>query len=1076
MLRPIFTVVALLLFWHFGQTQSITVTGTVTDGANQPLPGVTVTQSGTKNTTVASEKGSFTIKVPQRAQLLFTAIGYESKEVRADSSLLHVILTAVSGGMDEVVVTGYGQRKRILVTGAIDQVSGESISKRPVANILQGLQGVAAGLNITYPGGRPGATPSINIRGMGSINGGGGGPLILIDNIASQTDDLLRLNPSDIESYSLLKDGGSSAIYGARAAFGVLIITTRKGALGGKQNISYNNYFARSKRTLTPEPITDPFVYKKLMQIATDNTPWTSSSYAPFPEWQQVWAKERSENPSVEDVRVNPLDATKWAYMGSNNWNDYFFAKSNFSQYHNLSISGSSSGPRPIRYLLSADYTKENGLNKLARDDWNRYGLRSNLGLNPLPWLKVDDNLAVYQLQKVFPSYNITDVYYTQPTNVAKNPDGTWANNTAGILAAQLTDGGSGTETRFGFTNNLSATVTALKGSLTVRATASNKRELWKSHSIVLPYQIGYGPKDIRMVGGNGSVTEVNGTVKQDVYDLFGNYTKKINLHAFNLSAVYNQEMYEWSPVNVSRDQLISKDLPYISLTTGTNITIGQTGFGDKFYDYAVRSYFGRLNYAYDNKYIIDLVARRDGSSRFPPQDRWAFTPAVSAAWVVNRERFWEALMPAFSALKLRYSYARQANQSVKYYDYIQTLGVGPSSYLIGGNTPPQVITGAPPLRVDPTNYTWETVAGSNFGVDLGFLKDRLTAGFDYYIRKTTGMLAPSRVLPAVLGTNAPQQNAADMETKGWELSLGYNETYMVAQKPFSLGVKARIWDSRSKILKYDNPLHLFSGAYRPGQVVGEIWGLTNDGIFETKEEIAEIDQTAIIPWGEIKVVPGWPRYKDLDGDKKILRGTSDLDPKDLRVIGNNTPRYRYGFNLEMGWNNIDLSLFLQGVGKMDYYPQHYLFWGPYQQPYANIYPWNLDFYRGTAATPEEIATYPKAYTDLGLANANTGAFYPVLQSWLADDNDGKGLDIPQTKYLLSAAYLRIKNLTVGYTLPQNMLQRFGIERLRIFFTGENIFEVSKIKKFVDPESIVDGYGWAYPYQRKYSVGINVTL
>ena len=353
-------------------------------------------------------------------------------------------------------------------------------------------------------------------------------------------------------------------------------------------------------------------------------------------------------------------------------------------------------------------------------------------------------------------------------------------------------------------------------------------------------------------------------------------------------------------------------------------------------------------------------------------------------------------------------------------------------------------------------------------------LKEKITASFDYYVRATKGMLAPSQEMPAALGTTAPQQNAADLSTKGWEMSLAYRDRVMVASKPLDFSVKAILSDSRSHITKYNNASKSFSAAYYPGETIGEIWGLTNDGFFKSQDEISKLNESAIVPWGALQIVPGWPKYKDLDKNGAIEVGTSALDPKDLRIIGNKSPRYRVGFTLNLEWNNIDLSLFLQGVLKQDYYPHHYLFWGPYQQPYANIYPWNLDFYRGADESAADQAKDSKSYLAAGLAKANPNASFPVLQAWLADNNYGSGLDIPQTKYMLNAAYLRVKNLTVGYTLPAAYTKKLNIDRIRIYFSGENMFEFSGIKKYLDPESISDGYGWEYPYQRKYSLGLNL--
>ncbi|MFT3702640.1 MAG: SusC/RagA family TonB-linked outer membrane protein [Agriterribacter sp.] len=1046
----------------------ITVTGKVVNSLNEALPGVTVQLKNTKIAVSTDTEGKFEIKVPENAVLVFSFIGHETQEIPVDGrTSINITLGAAENSMNEVVVVGYGSSKKINVTGAVDQISGKKLAERPIANLFQGLQGISPGLNITYPGGRPGATPSINIRGITTLTGGGSPPLIIIDGIASTVDDILRLNPQDIGSMSVLRDAASAAIYGARAAFGVILITTKAGASGGKQRVSYNNYFSWSKRTVLPNQITDPYIYSRVLETATDNTPW---DYVNYSDYQYQWAKERSENPSVEDTRVDPNDPTKWIYMGSNNWNDYFFNKASASQNHSISFSGGSEigKGKPFGYLLSADWTKENGLNKLAKDDWNRYGLRAKINFTPLKWFKVENNLNIYQTITDEPSYNITDLYYLQPTQVAVNPDGTWANTDAGRLGAKLVDGGRNTSTRFGFQNILRGTASFLNNDLQIVGSASFKREIWKYNTDFRKYKIGYGPEDIREEGGNGSVAATNGIVKHDVYDLYATYNKTIATdHAFKLIAGYNQEEYIWSYEGVSRDRLISSSLPYISLTTGENPALSAD-----YSTYALQSVFGRLNYTFKNRYIIEANGRYDGSSRFPKQRRWGFFPSVSAAWIASEESFFKSLEDKVSSLKFRASYGDLGNQSVSNFGFIQTLPTTTSSYLIN-NTMPTVIAGAPPLSVDPDTYTWEKVTTFNVGTDIGLLKNRVQVAFDYFVRKTIGMLGPVSEAPAVLGTAPPVQNVADLATKGWELTVGYRDNFDLASKPFSFGIKVFVSDSRSKITKYKNDQLLLS-SYRKGQEIGEIWGLQNNGYFTNQAEIDALNESAIVPWGALDIVPGWPKYVDQNKDGLIEQGNTVTDPKDLKIIGNTSPRYRFGVNLDFDWKNIDLSVFLQGVGKQDFYPRHYLFWGPYQQPYAGIYEWNLDYYRGAAETGADRDRHSASYIAAGLADANTNSYFPVLQSWLADANYGAGLDIPQTKYLLNAAYLRIKNVTVGYTIPNSVTKRFKVSRLRVFFTGENLYEFSAIKKYIDPEAVADGYGWAYPYQRKYAFGINL--
>ncbi|UZD21519.1 SusC/RagA family TonB-linked outer membrane protein [Algoriphagus halophytocola] len=1045
----------------FAQSQ---VKGNVTDISGLGMPGVSVLEQGTQNGTITDLDGAYTLQVStENPVLVFSFIGYQTVEIPVEGqSIIDLTLKEEDTLLEQVVVVGYGTQKKVNVTGAVDQLAGEDIANRPIANVVQGLQGMSPGLNITYQGGKPGTVPNINIRGFTSINGGG--PLIVIDGIPGNESDLLRLSPSDIESYSVLRDAASAAIYGARAAFGVILITTKNGT-EGKQQISYNSNFAWGRPSVLPEPVTDPYIYSRVLETSTNNTPW---DYVNYSDAHYQWAKERSEDPSVEDTRLDPTNPNLWAYMGNNNWNDYFFNSSSFSTNQSLSISGNSGGKMPIGYYVSGDYTKENGLNKLAPDYWDRYSLRAKINVKPLKWLAVDNNLNIYQTERADPTNDITDIYYLQPTDVVNNPDGTWANTSAGRTAAELVDGGRNKEDMIGFQNITQATASFLDGDLTFTGRASFKREQWKYHWDQRKFNIGFGPEDVRTEGGTGSVIERNGTLINTIFDLFGKYSKSLGDHKFDVLVGFNQENYEYSTIQAERRVLISSSLPYIGLTTGDAFVT------PTYSTYALRSGFGRLNYAFKGKYILEVNGRYDGSSRFPSDNRWGFFPSVSGSWLMMDEDFFSGLSNVVSTFKLRASYGSLGNQNVSNFGYIQSLPTGLSGYLIDGSQQ-TVITSSPSLAVDPTNYTWEKVVTNNVGLDFGLLGDRVTGTFDYFIRDTKGMLTDPVELPAVLGTSPPKQNAADLRTKGFELSIGYRDQFGNSANPVKFGVKAILSDARSHITSFQNENELLSN-YRVGQEIGEIWGLVNDGIMENEDQIANLDQSAIVPWGAISVVPGWPKYKDLNGDGKIEEGQTATDPKDLSIIGNTTARYRYGFNFDMSHRGFDLSVFLQGVGKRDYYPRHYLFWGPYQQPYANIYPWNLDFYRGAADSDALMAQHSQSYIDAGLAEQNLDSEFPVLQAWLADNNYGSGLDISQTRYLQNAAYLRIKNITLGYSMPAPVLEKLKVTRVRFYVSGENIFEFSPIKNFVDPEAINDGYGWAYPFQRKFSFGVNIDL
>ena len=1048
--------------------QELEIHGKVTDRKGEPIRGVTVSIKGAPNSVMStSNKGTYELNKLKKDQvLIFTSVGYKSVEIPYQGQKeLDVQLEDDLANLDEVVVVGFGTKKKQNLTGAVDQISGKVLESRPISNVMQGLQGVSPGLNITYGNGTPGGIPNINIRGTTSINGGS--PLFVIDGIpATDANDLIRLNPTDIESYTVLRDAASSAIYGARATYGVILITTKSGKLG-KQSVSFNTNSAWGKPTEMPDPVTDPYIFSKLLELSTNNTPW---DYVNYSDEHYQWAKERSDNPSLEDVRIDPKDPKRWAYMGNNNWNKYFLNNSAHSQSYNLTFSGGAKvNELPFKYYLSGDYTKENGLSKLAADYWTRKGLRGRVNIAPFKWLQLDNNTNLYNTHRESPAASLTDIYYLTPIQVAKNPDGTWANTDAGRLAARLSDGGKSNGDMFGFQNTFNATGTFLNGDLKISGDASVKREYYKGNGYAKKFKIGFGPDDIREEGGTGYVNETRGDMKNTVFNLYANYNKTIGKHNFGAMVGYNQEEYIYSSTYVNRNNLISSTLPYLGLTTG-EMTLN-AGYSS----YATRSYFGRLNYTFNERYILEGTGRYDGSSRFPKASRWGFFPSVSGAWIVSNESFFESLKPKVSNLKLRTSYGSLGNQNVGDFSYIQTMGTSLSGYLINGNQQ-YVVNGAPPLTIDPNSYTWENVSTLNFGADLGLFNDKFFVSYDNYIRNTTGMLTAGLELPGVLGTSVPRQNAADLRTKGWELSVTYKDQFELANKPFSFDAKVVLSDSRAKITKFKNDERLLS-TYFNGYEFGTIYGLQGDGLFKSADEIKALDESGIVPWGALNIVNGWPKFKDIDGNGKIERGLTETNLKDLQVIGNSADRYRIGFNLNMNWGGFDASVFLQGVLKRDFYPRHYLFWGPYQQPYANIYPWHLDFYRETSDTPEERAKHSQAYLNAGLADANHDARYPVLQSWLADVNDGKGLAIPNTQYMLNGSYLRLKNITFGYTLPHELLEKWKIQRLRVFFSGENLFEFSQIKKYVDPEAInngTDGSAWAYPFQRKFSVGLNL--
>lgn len=1044
--------------------QDLQITGKVVAASeNEALPGASVMVKGTTTGTITDVNGEFTLRAPNDGILVFSFIGMFTQEIPIEGkSVINVSLSEETTGLDEVVVVGYGVQKKVNLSGAVDAIDSKELESRPIVNLSQGLQGVSPNLNIDFVSGEPGQAAQINIRGVTSINGGE--PLILIDGVPSSTQDLNRLSPEDVSDISVLKDASSAAIYGARAAFGVVLITTKAGTKEGI-HLSYTNNLSWSKPTILPNKTSDPYIYLRLQDLATDNTPW--NNFNPSDE-TYAWARDRSNNPTGTDgVRLNPNDETQWEYMGARDWTPYFLSDYTFSQKHHFQLNGSTDR---TRFYLSAAYDNENGALKITDDLYDRYNIRSKVDYDVFDWLTVGNNTQITITERIEPSYlDVWDLYNIAPTAWDKNPDGSWANSEVGIEAAQLVDGGQ-VNNRY---NSTQSTFTAearfFEDALRINTDFTIRKGTHNYGWYYSKYKIGYGPEDIREVGTNEAYRSATFD-SYNVFNIYATFSKQFGDHEITALGGFNQEESRSEWFMARRDQVISGSLPTIALATGEDYV------DESITSWAIRGAFFRLNYIFRERYIVEFNGRYDGSSRFPSESRFGFFPSASAAWRVDREGFMEALKPTFSSLKLRASYGSLGNQNVSAYGYIPTMQPSQANYIVDGTLPQKV---SPPQLVSD-NYTWETVATMNFGVDLGFFDDRLMAQFDIYQRNTTGMLTAGKDLPDVLGASEPLENAADLQTNGWELTISYRNGFDLAGDRFNFDTRLILSDSRAWISDFDNPNKNLN-QYYVGREFGEIWGLESDGFFQTVEETQALDETQLIPWGALSIVPGWPRYVDQDGNGIIEKGYTVDDPKDLKIIGNTSPRYRFGVNLNFDWKGFDVRTFVQGVGKKDYYPLHYLYWGFYQQPYEGGYMHLMDFYRPEDDSEELMAMHSQSYIDAGLASQNLEAKYPILQAWLADRNlgegiyDSKGLAIPQTRYMQSAAYVRIKNITVGYTLPRDLTRKWKIDRLRFYVSGENIAEWSEVADYFDPEAVTDnGWGYAYPFQRRYSFGVNI--
>lgn len=1053
-----------------GQTEAVKVqvSGTITDANGDPLVGATVFDASSASGTVSDVDGKFTISCAGNSQLIVKYIGYDDVTMPLEGRTdVDIKMKESSDELSEVVVVGYGVQKKVNLSGAVSQIDTKDIERRPIADISKGLQGMVPNLNIDFMSGEPGKAAQINIRGEASLNGGS--PLILIDGIESNVDEMNRLLPADIASISVLKDAASAAIYGARAAFGVILITTKQGE-GDRITISYNNTFSWKRPSQLTNKTTDPFIYLKLKNVAVLNTPWSSGHVAD--DEHLIWARQRSDDPDgTEPVRLNPLDATQWEYMGNTDWTKEYLYRYTPSTTHNVSVSGATA---KTRFYLSAGYGNEDGvLSKLAQSDfYQRYNTRLKVSYQVWDWLNVGNNTTFVMTKRHKPSYyNLDAIYDAEPWNIDRNPDGTWTNSELGRTLAQIADGGGTKEESSKIQSTFTGEVRLWNDMVRINSDFTFAKGYEDTEEYNNRYQIGYGPEDLREEGDSKALRG-NASSLYTVFNLYGTFSKTFGKHALTAVVGYNQEYYRWDRFTAERMNTLSPALHNLGLASGDQYTT------EEYKDWAIRGLYYRASYVYDDKYIIEADGRYDGTSRFPKNKRFGFFPSASAAWRIEQEPFFKPLRSIFSNLKIRASYGSLGNQLVSEYGFMPTLTAQTGTYIIDGKL--QQTVSAPGL-VSP-NYTWEEVTTVNGGVDVGLLDNRLNLSFDIYRRDTKGMLTQGKELPGVLGATEPKENAANLKTTGWELSVSYQDRFTVGGKPLALGAKFMLSDNQTVITRFDNPSRNLSQYYE-GQKLGEIWGLQNDGLFRSQDDIAALDESQIIPWGALTITEGWPRYKDLDGDHKITKGSTVDKPGDLAVIGNNHPRFRYGLNLSADWNGIDASVFIQGIGKRDYYPVSFLYWSFFQQPYSGGQLHAFDFYRDRAESPEEMAGDSRSWIAAGLANQNLNSQYPILQCWLADKNLGTGINamglaIPQTKYMLNGAYMRLKNITVGYTLPIRWVSRIGLSKVRIYVSGDNLFEISKLKKYFDPEAVTnqDSFGYVYPFNRQYTVGMNITF
>ena len=1024
------------------QTQPVgLIKGSITSDSGEPLIGVTVKVAGGQGA-VTDIDGNFSVNAAPGTMLTFSYTGFKTQTAKAQNGM-RVVLESDVSNLNEVVVVGYGTQKKANLTGAVASVNGAVLENRPISNIGQGLQGVVPNLNVTMGrGGAPGASASFNVRGTTSLNGGE--PLVLVDNV--QMDPNL-VNPDDIESISVLKDAASAAIYGARAAYGVILITTKKGKLNSRPTVQFSASGYWQKPAVEMHNV-NSLDYLRMIDIAYQNSGGSGHYFNPLVySYAEKYANGTYDQPVFYDKTYN---ASKYGYCGNTDWWNELY-KTSFSQIYNASISG---GSEKTSYYVSLGANNQGGILKATDEKYNKYNANINVTSEVTPWMEVSAKIAHTYTTEMHPTGGTTAMNSTpysglspysgmmksdlSPLMPVKHPDGHYAGqgNFTNPVAIQA-QGGNAQFRQNDLWMTGAVKLTPIKGLVVNADYTWNFYGLSSTQHVrnFYDYTAVPGTENYYPWTNPNSVTKANNDDYYSSFNAFAEYSLALaeNSHNLKFMVGYNQEKKRTQYYYAGRKDLINPDNPAINQATGDMAINGNMG------QWAVNGTFARINYDYQGRYLLELNGRYDGSSKFKKGYRYQFFPSVSLAWRVSEEKFFEGMKTWWDNLKLRGSYGSLGNQVVSgNFPYLATYGIN-SKYgaLLGGKLP--VAITAPGLV--SASFTWETVNQIDLGFDASFLRNRLNVSFDWYRRNTKDMLVDGEALPAVLGADVPRMNAADLKTLGWELSLEWND-----RLPFGLSyhVKGVLSDYQSTITKFNNPTGLIN-KYYVGRKLNEIWGYVSNGLFQSDEEAAAHANQSYLYGG--KWGAGDVRYEDLNGDNKINDGDNTLGkPGDRKVIGNSTPRFAYGITAGCEYKGFDFEMFWQGIGKRDWFPGSgsAAYWGftnEWQTPLTT----SLDYW----------------------TTENRNAFFPKL-GW----NNG-GNRVASTRYLQSASYCRLKSITLGYTIPKAILDKVGVSRLRVYITGENLFTFTPLIKAFDPETLDN---LTYPINKKFAVGLNLTF
>lgn len=1071
------------------QQSKVKVTGQIIDQQNQPIVGAMVTVKGTTTATLSDVTGNFQIEVPVNGKIVISYLGYITQElVIGQAQNLEIVMKIDNLNIEEVIVVGFAKQKKENLTGAVASVDvSKALQGKPVADLSKGLQGVTPGLNVSYGSGNLGSVAKLNIRGTGNIIDGveKGSPLVLVDGIPT---DMSLVNPEDVATISVLKDAASASIYGARAAFGVILITTKSGNKSEKVTFSYSGNLGWNNPTRLVEfmdPATElPAMIEAQRRAGNDNAESFGMLYKTLLpgvlNWQKNYANNRQGNNMVYGEDWEIIDQRAYFYRV---WDPHkeMLGKNTSQMNHTLSAQGRMG--EKSAFMVSLGYSDQTGVMKIKPEGLKRYNANINFNTQLAKWLKAD--IRVMVSRKTFDSpYN----YYSNSGYGRETENGYFGYY---MRWGKFFPYGTYNDTYFrhapGYMANASYNTQQtdylrLNGALTAQIT--------KEISLIGEYSIGVQNESYKLNGGTVSLWDfwsampytadnigsakpstslvptgslhdrVAQTKSQDqtqVFNAYANYDKTFGEnHHFKAMVGINTEWNSFARTYSERRQLLDKNKPEFSLAVGDQFaTSTWSGFTPGASEYAIAGVFARVNYDYKNIWLLELNARYDGSSKFPLSEQWGFFPSASVGYRITQEDFMQSSSNWLNDAKIRASIGSIGNQNIKNNAFLPMMTSQNPYWIMGSVVPPSVNM---PNSVDPF-LTWESVTTTNVGIDLRLL-NMFTLTAEWYQRNTKGMLTPGKVLPDSFGQAAALTNAGDLRTRGWEIALAFNKA--ISQK-VSVYADLTLTDYQTVITKWNNPSKSLGDKY-DGAVLGDIWGLTTDRLYQTSDftngVVNGIDQKNLAN-GSFVFGPGDVKYKDLNGDGAINRGKGTLDDHgDLSVIGNTTPRYQYGIRLGASLYGFDIDMFFQGVGKRDYWADSDLI---------------LPFYNRTDAMYDQMGDY--------WTPTNTGAYFPnpypgSASNALSSGTKGSNNFITQSRYLLDMSYLRFKNMTVGYSLPYSLINKIKLQKVRVYFSAQNLGEIVDKRLPVDPEinETEAAWGRTYPYSRTMSFGLQISF